>query len=608
MRKIFKYILIFSFLLSFLFSSQDVFAQAGGGGDQKLQPASDLVKEHLEKVKSQFQSHESYGRQVAQKIQGGAKEHPWTEQGNPTSAWDWQFDSFLMKEMLPMNALNWNNIHGCFEFGLLGHAYTSDGRDYVGTEPEGLGCQLYCLVASLPTIHAPWFLNDNGSETAHYWFPEYEVYTNNYAINRLKPDELGQDLFRPQRLRSDKMQIDEEKKNAAGQTYKYDASSFQVPSYLQQKPYFGQGHSSNQTFADDEGKLYGHVARTHFSVTRSDEKIHTREGWETPIGRIKSVLDSFPKKSNEHAPINIWTEYQMWDLFTSIPHFSTRIYGNQGKKFMNALNGGRTDKIKQASAEESPFWKNTGAMAYRVKTWPNTFRPLQNLYQINGGEDLLKEIVYKGGHELYPLVTKVPDFGSPTLSTAAIIARRTLYLAGENQTMKPYFPKNVPDPRIAQYTINSQRKELEIDKMQLIFPRQAGNLKTSECFRSQSIPNLTNSDKSLNQWRDQNMPSDLTKFALDPALWSIQGGDSTFGYWNRRISCHCRFVGITTASFTMNDGDNLYDRPKIPLCTYPLGYTFSAWAGKDTYPYCKVPFTQFKRFRGMDDEKSVQDN
>ncbi len=609
-KKFFLEIIFFS--LAILVKPPFVFSQDSG---QKIKAAEDLVKPHIERVIEQGKANQEYGRQVAEQIQGGTLRHPWTESGNPTSGMDWQLDSFFAKDFNPINGANWNNIHGCFQFGLLGQSNTSDFGDFKTTSFEPALCQLNCMLASMFTAegwpHRPhwWFpllppppQNNNGMETAMYWFPEYEVYTNNYGINRLRPEDQGQTLFSRQALTSQKASFDQQKATAAGQTYPYDASGFQVPPHLKNQPYFGQGQWGGFAFPDFEDKLYAHIARTHFSVTRSDLRKNTILGWGQPNpGQTYSRFDSFPPKSSEHAPINIWTEYGMWDLYTSIPHFSTRLYGGIGAGLMNALFGGRTANLMQAAKEQNPFWKNSGAMAYRVQKWPDMYGSLRNLYNIGGGADpKLAEVVYKGGHELYPVVTNLSGFGSPTLSTAAIIARRGLYIAGENQTMLPFYPTNVPNPRIMQYTINLGNKSQEIDKMQLIFPRR-GSALTSECFRSQNIPNLTTNDAGLKTWAETNFPADLTKFALDPALASIQGGDTSFIYWNRRISCHCKFAGIPTGSWVMDKGDKLYDIPKFPLCSYLPTYGFSAWQGEDTYRYCIPGPGDFLRYRGMND-------
>ena len=151
------------------------------------------------------------------------------------------------------------------------------------------------------------------------------------------------------------------------------------------------------------------------------------------------------------------------------------------------------------------------------------------------------------------------------------------------------------------YTINSENKALEIDTLQLTSPKRpkgaskAGGVPpmVSECFRSQTIPNLTNPDPDLQAWAKRNLPSDLVGQYDDIDFFSPQGGDVTITYWNRRIGCFCDRCGIphgSTPIINGGDGDKLYDRPRTAYCRYPLlprMTPWSAWAKRDTFPECE---------------------
>ena len=336
-----------------------------------------------------------------------------------------------------------------------------------------------------------------------------------------------------------------------------------------------------------------------------DKKKATTAGWQ--VNPEFSLYDAMPERRDERDPASIWTEYGMFDAITTVPHFSSRIRSD----VMKALFGNQST-ITEAAKQAKPFWQNQGAAAFRVQRWPNLFKPLKDQFSIQGdSNEVLKEVVYKGGHELFPLVTNLSGFGTPALSSAAIFARRTLYLAGarspadlggdESGEVANYFPQGAQLGRIPTYTINSEDKSTEIDKLQLISPKRPKNGSryggtppmVSECFRSQNIPNLTNGDPDLQAWAKRNLPSHLVGYVTDRDFFSEQGGDVTFTYWNRRIGCFCDRCGVPTGSSSINnggDGDKLYDRPRKEYCRYPLlprMTPWSAWAKRDTFQECQ---------------------
>ena len=605
--------------------------------ENSLGRAEELTKQHLESVLDRFPGYEQYGEAIGEEIvkdgtagnvmgQEAAKEHPWAMYGNPNSDLDYYLDSFFNLDARPENATNWSQAWSCFEPKLLAKAHNGRSQvDVAGPQNEDLiaECRSKCInhVEQIPYERGslvgavmyralgcgadpdPWGYLDNGYEVVEYWFPEYQVSINNYGINRIRPETLsatGQQFTR-KALLAQKLGLPEQQiRDAAEKSYPFDTSAAKLVQ-PRQDPFLGQGMSQEHL----EDKAYGHVVRTWLSTNMGDKKKRTSAGWR--VDPEFSLFDAMPRTREEHDPANVWTEYGMFDAITTVPHFSYRIR----PEVMKALFG-EESTIMEQSKKTTPTWQSKGAAAFRVQRWPNLFRPLQDRFEIKGDTNaVLKEVVYKGGSELFPLVTNLSGFGMPALSAGAIFARRTLYLAGARAPadlggdasgdIESYFPQGAALGRIATYTINSEDKALEIDKLQLISPKRPKDGSrfggtppmVSECFRSQNIPNLTNGDPDLEQWAKRNMPSSLVGMYSDRDFFSQQGGDITFTYWNRRIGCFCDRCGAPTGSSTIDnggDGDKLYDRPRKAYCRYPLLPTmtpWSAWAKRDTFQACQ---------------------
>ena len=604
---------------------------------QSLGRAEEITKKHLEKVLQRFPQYEGYGEEIGKEIvkdgkagnvmgQEAAKEHPWAMAGNMNSELDYYLDSFFNLDARPENATNWSQAWSCFEPKLLAKA--KNGRTVVDVAGPDNGdlvaeCRSKCInhVEQIPYERGsiigaimyralgcgadpdPWGYLENGYEVVEYWFPEYQVSINNYGINRIRPETLseGGQQFTRKALLAQKLGLPEQQiRQGADESYPMDTSAAKLVE-PRQDPFLGQGMSQEHL----EDKAYGHVVRTWLSTNMGDRKKNTSAGWE--VDPEFSLYDALPRTREQHDAANIWTEYGMFDAITSIPHFSHRIRPDA----MKALFGDKSP-ISEAAKKQKPFWQSQGAAAFRVQRWPDLFKPLQEKFEIQGdSKEVLKEVVYKGGHELFPLVTNVSGFGTPALSAGAVFARRTLYLAGarapadlggdESGEVASYFPQGEELGRIATYTINSENKALEIDKLQLISPKRMKDGSryggappmVSECFRSQNIPNLVNGDADLERWANRNLPSNLVGMYSDRDFFSEQGGDITFTYWNRRIGCFCDRCGAPTGSSAINDGgdgDKLYDKPRKEYCRYPLLPTmtpWSAWAKRDTFAECQ---------------------
>ncbi|MFN8391353.1 MAG: hypothetical protein U0136_13775 [Bdellovibrionota bacterium] len=605
--------------------------------DSRLGAAADLVKQHVQQVMQEEKQYESYGQQISQQVatdsrsgnvQGkqAAKQHPWDPMGNLNSGLDYFLDSFFNLDARPINVMNWSQAWSCFEPKLL--AYAKKGAPIVDAEGGGnedliaecrhkcinhvdqipeergslIGAIKYKLIFGCLADPDPWGYTENGYEVVEYWFPEYQVSINNFGINRIRPETLsgtgGQ--FTRQALLSQKEGSEQQELQQLASAYPLSLQNYK-PMPGREPPLKGQGVWGGYAFPDFEDKSYAHVIRTWLSTTMGDQRKKTDAGWE--VDPEFSVYDALPKPRWEHDPVNVWTEHGMFDVLTSIPQFSWKVRPD----LMQGLFG-QQQPYMQAAKQPKPFWQSQGAMAYRVAKWGDSYAPLQKIVGVKGNADeSIKEAVYRGGYELFPLVTNGSGFGTPTISAAAVFARRALYIAGANQQngdqsgmIEKFFPQGAQMGRIMTYTINIEDKAREIDKMQLTSPKRPHDGTTfggippmlSECFRSQNIPNLVNKDQKLEQWVNNNLSRKLPGYYSDIDFISPQGGDITFTYWNRRIGCFCDRCGKPFGSTPTNDGgdgDKLYDRPRQPICRYPLlpqMTAWSAWAREDTLDRC----------------------
>ena len=649
------------FLLIVLFQPR-AYAQTSQAGP--LGKAEELAREHTEKVLEEApQFIEGYGREVAdqaiQDAQGGAVagvegpiDHPWKD-GNPASYEQYEADSQQMLDAWNDNSQNWSQAWSCFEPKLLAKAENGLSRvDYEGpdnadlidecrqkcphhaSDAQGLGfvdAEKPLEIAKAKSIYHgqmgcsgdsdPFGYYENGYEIVEFWYPEYQVEINNFGINRIRPDELSGTgrMFTRRGLIQAKQQADQKiRQELQGQQYGLDIGQYQDPDYPDQR-LKGQGAWGGYASPDFQDKSYGHVVRTWLSIAENEKKIETKDGWQ--IDPERSLYDALPARKEDKDPVVLWTEHGLANAITSIPHLSYQIR----PQVMQALFGAESSYMEKA---KTPFYQSQGATAYRVGKWGSIYEPLKRLEISGANNSALKEVVYKNGYELFPLVTNQSGFTAPALSTAAIFARRVLYLAGARSPVeqggdasgmvRDIFPQGEEMGRMITYTINIEDKSREIDKLQLLSPkRPKDGSRTggkppmlSECFRSQNIPNYISDDKSLQEWVDRNMPRKLVGYHSDMDDKSDQGGAISFTYWNRRIGCFCDRCGIPTGSSTIEDGgdgDKLYDKPREEYCRYPIKpqmVSWSAWSKKETFQECQQngKNDSFYDGRGLEDE------
>ena len=612
---------------------------------QDLGDSESLTKQHIEKVLKEAPSFtDKYGKSVAERAIQDATggqikgieapiEHPWAQFGNPDSQITYFYDSFFNLDARPQNATNWSQAWSCFEPKLLAKAVNGRERvTYAGPGNDDLidECRNKCVWYQQIPIERGieegrdqyygrgcgvdtedgWGYLENGYEIVEFWFPEYQVEINNYGINRTRPELISPgtgELFKRSNLIGQKRGQPEsgiKQELQSPQSYPLDLSGFKDPDYRTDPRLTGQGAWEGYASTNIQDKGYGHVVRTWLSTSGEEKKTETLAGWK--VDPEKSYYDALPKKIADHDPAIIWTEYGMFDVITSIPHLSYRIR----PEIMQALFGGQ-ESYSEKARQEKPFYQSQGAAAYRASKWGDIYGPLKRVGIQPSGNDALKEVVFKGGYELFPLVTNQSGFTAPSLSTAAVFARRVLYLAGARSPadlggdasgeIEGSFPQGAEKGRMITYTINKENKAREIDKMQLLSPRRPKDGTAtggtppmlSECFRSQNIPNFINKDQKLQQWADRNLPRKLVGYHSDIDTTSAQGGAIVFTYWNRRIGCFCDRCGLPTGSSVMNDGgngDKLYDKERKEYCRYPVlphPTAWNAWAKKDTFPECQ---------------------
>ena len=343
---------VLTLLCSLLFS----ISAAAQETKSKLGDAEKLVKEHIEKVMGEEKRYESYGKEIAEKAKQdskagnafghqAAKKHPWDPTGNPLSQMDYFLDSFFSLDARVLNAFNWSAAWSCFEPKLLAKAM--NGREIVRYEGPGnedlvAECRFKCVnrrqhipfdrgsLIGMFIYDAigcfndpdPWGYTENGYEVVEYWFPEYQISINNFGINRIKPEQLspsGGALTRTALLSAKKGQSESEIRNKLAEAYPLDMSKYkEMPN--REDPYLGQGVWGGYAFPDFEDKAHAHVYRTWLSTTMGEKKKEIKDGW--MVNPEDSVYDALPKRIREHDPVNMWTEYGMFDVLTSMPQMS----------------------------------------------------------------------------------------------------------------------------------------------------------------------------------------------------------------------------------------------------------------------------------------------
>lgn len=600
----------------------DAFAQASE--QNKLSPSDQRVKQHVETILKEEPNKESKYRstiqQARQDMQGrsyqanngsaqGAIRHPWYF-FNPTSEIDFKLDSAIMwTELLPQT------FWPCFQLRLLAKgSWHHIGEDppiaAPLSEPLKAECMKRCpdLVPLPPGPNNNQAEPDNRWEVTEFWRPEYVAYVNDYGINRLRPEEQSSKGagYMPTALRAAKGASEGMVKSQLRQKYPIE-KSMEFPRPYKDSLQVGHEHWGGTPSVNQyEANQSAHVARTRIAYRTANAKLEIPAGW--AVNKI-SMFDGLGPRTPARGDalmipkdiLSIWTEYGLADALVRIPDM-TRQLGAFESRGMSALFGG-AQPYSVAARNPKPFWQSQGAMAFRVGRWPE-YQPLQKVLEVQGsGGEPLRELVWKGGHELFPLVMNLQGFETPALSTGMFLARRAFYIAGEKSLLR-YHPDGELG-RILTYTVNTGDPGTEVDKMQLIWPRRGGGSLgfglPSQCFRSQKIPNMV--DQTQDGWVKTNFPHDLIDYVKETK------GDVTVAYWNKRVVCSCKFEGIITGTSEMNfpidplvrpqpdgapdngrgSGDRHYGRIEQELCEYPPLQYSSAWASQDK-PACPLGF------------------
>ena len=595
-------------LLCLCFAST-AFAQTTPTSPERFARTSAKVTQHIKEILQELPVAEEKARPIvkqaridatAEQYQLGGKaiegpeRHPWLKANpksgaNPNWIVDYVNDSYQMLDGTKNALQTWS----CFEPQLIAkgwwhQAFEDGSRDRF--HPASIDLALTCKL-SCPDIP----LVDNGYEVIQYWWPEHEVAVNNYGRSRVHPligGEAGAPYTRAALVSAKRSSSEAKIKNSLETSYPLNVALLKEPS--REDPFIGQGMWGGTAPGDTEDRNFGHVYRTFYAQALANRRPNAVLGWNLAP---RSIYDSFPPPIAAKPITNMWTEYGAIEALSSVSTLSYFL-GARGRRSMEALFGSQGE-ASEIAREQRPRWQHQGATAYRIARWGSEFGELAEPFKVSADQNaVLRELVYKGGNELFPLVLNLEGLGTPSLAANAIFARRALYIAGTKDIV-PLLP-NGEQSRMNEYTVSATVPGTEVDKMQLIYPTKTGF--PSECFRSQRIPNLT--DQTQDEWVKANLPHDLLGYVKQDY------GDVAFAYWNKRVACTCRYAGIPHGSWTMDfpgdglgpgrgSGDRPYGKIEQALCTYPPKSVPSAFAGKDQEPCWKKPSAI--HFKGIDD-------
>ena len=597
--------------------------------DDPLVSSSDAMRRHIRAQIKRLPEFEPKTSQVLEQARKDAKagndagleapkKHPWLENpsgANPESEVDYAIDSLVATHAVlydrtsPLLRQGWS----CFEPKLIatGTAYPLKIEAMPPSKPLADACAMACFDAPyfipgviqfppfgpignplkppfrIDDIYTP-FLDDE-FEVIEYWWPEHQVAINNYGTSRLNPAEQpdpkgGQ--FTRQALLAQKRGVPESGiKQQIKQSYPFEEDLDSSPlERIRKDPRIGQGMWSGISATDTQDKFYAHGYRTRIGYQTANDRPDNILGWSR---EPKSIYDSFPPRTSQKAILNLWTEHEKADVLTSVAQVSYDIPGRVGSG-MQALYGPKR-KMREAALEDPAFFRNTGAVPFRTSRWNIEYGDLNDAMKVDpNGSAALREVVFRGGHELLPLVTNSSGFGSPYSASTPIFARRAFYLMGAPPVMR--FLGLPERDRMNEYTVNGLDKGLEVDKMSWLgrplFESKGvsmHNVIMSECFRSQKIPN--SADQTKYPWYGQNLPSNSLNYVNQDL------NDSAFIYWNKRVACTCKQFGLPHGAFVMDfpvdefgagrgSGDRPYGKPEVPLCWYREGNLPQAFGGK----------------------------
>lgn len=481
---------------------------------------SDLqtFQESLESLEN-FEENKNIGQGVASQF-GGPRErfddHPWKGGRDlGESLTDWFTDSSNAVGLPFLGDLSMEDFLECFEPRLV-----------FPTCP-------FCWPPSLRPNYCS--SKRNLGYIWEYWWPEWEVETNNFGIAAFNPIVEGRvDLLHPmvgQLLESIFRPVAEsyiEGKFTGGVTA-------EIPDELREEPHLGNAHFAGLLPGDQTLVQEAHVYRSMVAQVTSASRCKGCGFWDIRWKKLKFICVPIPfwyngwRRGNdecfydtlppERGIVAGWTEQPGWNFYWRIPEFS-------------AVLGDRSPELYAASVPlslaDTTYWQTRSCGSYRISKWPDIYQDLTTAAGMIGmSSGPLRDICYKGGGQLYPVTGTMMGHFHP-LTSAAYFSRRAIELSSEllrDEKFSGDFPFNWVDIYTGvPYFADRNRSGDSIDKLQRVFPEP------SKCFKIQQIM-----DRNRNLFPpDAERPEGM--------------GSTRYLYWNKRIACTCEYRGTVTAA------------------------------------------------------------
>jgi hypothetical protein len=504
---------------------------------QKFPEQSDSrVWEKLRETLSEFESNKDIGKEIAEKygLRGDAlkgdeyEPHPWR---TDNAAFGWgrnilesQFDWFMDSLATVFDLNYWQ----CLEPTIVSPAA---GFEY------WVECTLNC-----------WPIWGNLPVVVEYWWPEYQIETNNFAVSAYNPimDSPPRiDLVRPVLKLLQDITLTLPVWSYLSRLSQESVESSDFPEKLRDDPHLGQTHWSGFSSTDQTYYQEAHVTRTFLSTHAAEKSQDGKTGFQESNS---CFYDDFKGESiQEKKIVSGWTESFPYNLFWRIPEFSAFL--DEELYSASTATGKLLQGIAAAKSTE-PFV--SPCLGYRIQKWPSPHQDLAtalNISQVPSQSEALERICYKGGGQLFPVVGSLIGHFAP-LTAEAYLARRAIELFSSDQKFGDINLMGSDESRLPRFSDKA-------DKLQRVYPRKDGQLGTSACFRMNDIPSY------VEMKSNSSFPTDLVK---EEQLGSIR-----HIYWNKRIGCHCTQWGVRQGCYTMDYGNSDSSRPLGGLPLFFLG-------------------------------------
>jgi hypothetical protein len=397
-----------------------------------------------------------------------------------------------------------------------------------------------------------------------YYLPVYEIVMNK-AGARVFDVTMFRNYDNDQKyLRSKVSELHEKKKEELEQALQQagiDTKDLKWPDYEKEgeEPFLQRANESfSVTDSADASYPIGFQTNVHVQATRNRPDEYWK-GWaeepESALWCFNNPEKKIVTNSMDHG------DGIYWDLSTR-----SEDSHNVWPQASEAILGGDEWKLSVGERESDSKQRED---SFRMQKFSDPFNELKRVGRSQGGEDVLKKVVFWSGEIWPPNQSRFNSFTDPVVAdvlrgvTAALLfGSKKGALKAQNTDLKRHlqmsYMKKI-DQQDAKIKDKSHKEKMVFaDLVQVAYPPiEMGDPRTgSECFRPENLASiLPGKDGGKTSKGHYALPKDLRKRTLDTGDFNY-ANETRIIIWTKRIMCACEKCGIPYGCNTLDRGDD----------------------------------------------------